>query len=457
MLLWPLLLTVSIGFTSLAVFVERSARNGQIAAVDDELVRVEQRPGRRITPTNTIDGSDVDVPVRFVIAEDGVAIDMISGSNPFSAAQVAELSGFVGTTTLADNPSYRVRASRAADGSTVVSSLSLEAVDASMVRLRRSLIVGGTVIFLVVSLVVATSVTRPLARMSRTANRIAGGAFDTTIDQRAGSREVADLSADLGRMLERLNTSLADSRRLADEATRARHDMQRFLADASHELRTPLTSLKGYSDLYARDMLNDPGHLNRAMDRIGRESVRLTELVNDMLLLARDGDSLHLQLERVDVADVVGDVVDDLRAGFPQHSVDLLIDPGDGRSIAAGTILGDRARLHQSILNLGTNAFVHAGIETAVLITVRTERGRVNVVVEDHGPGIEPNISDRIFLPFFRGDESRSRDGRGGAGLGLAITKRIVEQHGGTITVQQTNGGGATFRITLPAATSVVA
>jgi two-component system, OmpR family, sensor kinase len=448
MLLWPVLLTVSIGFTALAVFVERTARDGQIAAVDDELVRVEQRPGRRITQTNTIDGSDVDVPIRFVIAPDGGTVDIISGSSPFSAAQIAELSGFVGMTTLDAGPRYRVRASRTTDGSVVVSSLSLEAVDASIARLRRSLIVGETVIFLLVSLVVmiiATTVTRPVARISRTANRIADGAFDTTIDQRAGSREIAGLAADLGRMLDRLNASLADSRLLAEEATRARDDMQRFLADASHELRTPLTSLKGYSDLYARDMLSDPGHLDRAMDRIGSESVRLTELVNDMLQLANDGDSLQLRLEHVDVADVVGDVVDDMRAGFPSHPVELTVDAGASRMV-----LGDRARLHQSILNLGTNACLHGG-GAAVLINVRSGITGVVVVVVDHGPGIDPDIADRIFLPFFRGDSSRARDGRGGSGLGLAITKRIIEQHGGGIAVEPTNGGGATFCMTIPA------
>jgi two-component system, OmpR family, sensor kinase len=452
-LLWPLLLTVSIGFTALALYVEHNARDGQIAAIDAELVRVEQRTvGHQPGGANTIDGSDVDAPIRFVIRADGSAPDLISGSIPFSADQIAGLSGFVGRTTLEAGTRYRVRASPMNDGSTLVSSLSLDAFDASMARLRRSLVVGGGVIFLFVSVIVmiiATTVTRPVARMSRTANRIADGAFDTTIDQRAGSREIADLAADLGRMLGRLNASLAESRRLTEEANRARDDMQRFLADASHELRTPLTSLKGYSDLYARDMLGEPGHLDRAMDRIGSESVRLSELVNDMLQLANNGDPSQLQLERVDVADVVGDVVDDLEAGFGHHTIDVRIV-----SDASHAVLGDRARLHQAILNLGTNACVHGGADSAVSISVHSGGGQVVIAVADRGPGVDPDVADRIFLPFFRGDASRTRDGHGGAGLGLAITKRIAEQHGGDVTIERTEGGGATFCMTILAASS---
>ena len=152
-------------------------------------------------------------------------------------------------------------------------------------------IVGGIV------LLIATAVTRPVTRMSRTANLIADGALDTPIDPPTGSRETADLAVDLEQMVARLTSSL-------DDANRARDDMRRFLADASHELRTPLTSIKGYSDLYAHDMLDEPGHLDRAMDRVGSESARLTHMVNDMLQLASGEAAPPTKVETVDLAEI---------------------------------------------------------------------------------------------------------------------------------------------------------
>ena len=468
-LLWPILVTLSVGILALAVYVERTALSDQISGVDAELVRVGQRNAggpvgppvgdNDLSPTGPADGdtgtaapdgvddvTGVDAPVQILIAADGVTVQIISGTNPFTVAEIESFSGRAESFTVDGETRYRVRASSTPNGATNVSALPLDDVDASIASLRRSLLLGGTVIFVLVGalvLLIATAVTRPVTRMSRTANRIAAGELDTPIDPPTGSRETADLAVDLEYMVQRLTTSL-------DDANRARNDMRRFLADASHELRTPLTSLRGYSDLYARDMLDEPGHLDRAMARVGSESTRLAEMVDDMLQLASGDARTDVQLEAVDLATVVRNVTDDMTASHPDHHIQTR---GVTDSGALLSVLGDRARLHQCILNLVANACRHGGDRVEVVLGSSDEPGSVTVAVVDHGGGIAAELTDKIFLPFYRGDESRTRDGRGGAGLGLALSKQIAEEHGGRIAVESTEGGGATFTLVIPSMT----
>lgn len=248
------------------------------------------------------------------------------------------------------------------------------------------------------------------------ANQIAGGALDTQIGPPAGARETADLAVDLERMFHRLTSSLGRSQRLADEATEARDAMRRFLADASHETRTPPTSLTGYSDLYARNMLNEPGHLDRAMDRVGSESARLTALVNDTLQLASNGVARHNEDEAVNVMEVAGHVVDDLNAAFSDQQIELRHDTG-----GPAMVRGDRDRLDQCLLDLGANACQHASSADDVQFEVRTSNSGVAIAVVDHGPGIDPELAETIFLPFYRGVSSRARDGGDGTTFVLTI------------------------------------
>ncbi len=222
--------------------------------------------------------------------------------------------------------------------------------------------------------------------------------------------------------------------------------MRRFLADVSHELRTPLTALKGYSDLYAGGMLDEPGALDRAMSRIGDESERLNGLVTDMLQLARDTPSSE-RTESFDGVEVVEVVVADLRAAHSSTDIRLDVRP-DART----TITGQPARFHQAMLNLGSNACRHTAPGTPVDVVVSSTDTHLVVEVIDRGRGVEPGEVDKIFLPFYRSESARERDGGGGAGLGLAIASQIVERHSGVITVEPTSGGGATFVVTVPLA-----
>ena len=291
----------------------------------------------------------------------------------------------------------------------------------------------------------ARRLVRPLATMAATANRIADGALDTEVQRAGGSREMADLSHDIERMVARLRDALAERERSEAVATRARDDMERFLADVSHEIRTPLTALKGYSDLYERGMLAEPGALDRAMSRVGNESVRLHSLVNSMLLLTGSGETRSRIVSDVDLVDVVRAVLDDLRAAHPERHLDLHVDQAVDARVA-----GDPARIHQAILNLGANACTHTDAQTPISVLVESTTSALTVSVIDHGAGIDEAEREEIFLPFYRTDPSRVRNGTSGAGLGLAITQQVAHEHHGSVSVHPTPGGGATFTLRLP-------
>ena len=334
------------------------------------------------------------------------------------------------------------------DGQVRLTALPLEGYRNTTDALRRTLLLGGLIIIVLESAMawwLAGRLARPLVTMAATANQIADGALDTEVQHAGGSREVADLSSDIVRMVARLRDALAERERSEAAATLARDDMKRFLADVSHEIRTPLTSLKGYSDLYEGGMLAEPGALDRAMSRVGSESDRLHSLVNSMLELVRDGQTRPQAVADIDVTQVVRAVADDLRAAYPERRIDVRIGQAIGTPVT-----GDPARIHQAILNLGANACTHTPAATPIAIVVESTTDALTVSVIDHGAGIDEAEQQRIFLPFYRIDPSRARNGDSGAGLGLAVTQQIAIAHRGSISVYPTPAGGATFRLCIP-------
>lgn len=449
MLLAPIALTLSIGAIALGMFLERSVREDLIATVDSELVRAMNvtRPpgapeGRDVPaprPGTVVEGAEV--PVEILVTSETVVIQRASADLVIDETAFMALAGSAEIQTLDGTPRYRAATAPAQDGQTMVTALSLERVDQSLTSLRQNLILGGLVLFGAQVLAVwfiAGAVAKPVSRMSAVAHDIAGGDLDAAVGPPNGSRETADLATDLGLMMEQLKSTIAEQQLSATQANQARANMERFMADASHELRTPLTALKGYSDLYRGGMLDADG-LDRAMDRIGSESERLTDLVVGLLQLMREK---HDAPVTVNVAATACRVVDDLRAAHPTRTI--TVDANHA------TVQGDANRLHQAVLNLGANACHHTPADAPIEVTVSTEADQVHVSVVDHGPGVELSTADTLFVAFTRGDESRSRASHDGAGLGLALVRRIAEQHGGTAWVRETPGGGATFGISLP-------
>lgn len=223
--------------------------------------------------------------------------------------------------------------------------------------------------------------------------------------------------------------------------------MRQFITDASHELRTPLSAIHGYAELTRQDSAVLPETTEYSLARIEAEAQRMTSLVADLLLLARldEGDELHAT--DVELSDLVVDAVNDAAVSAPTHH--WSVDVPD----TAVWVRADRARLHQAIANLLTNARVHTPAGTTVTAALRTGRAgdgkpEVELTVTDDGPGIDDAVLPHLFERFVRADKSRSRE-TGSFGLGLSITSSIVESHAGVITARSAPGA-TTFTITLP-------
>jgi signal transduction histidine kinase len=258
----------------------------------------------------------------------------------------------------------------------------------------------------------------------------------------------------------RLAASRAETARERAKAEKAELSRQELIVNVSHELRTPTASIRGHAEslLMALDAANQNGrggmpseqldHLRTYLGIIHRESVRLGDLVDDLLTLARsEADELRLELAPTDAAAVVSEVQETLAPlAWRERSVTLIKETPAGLP----PVLADPTRLLQVLLNLVRNAITHTppgGIVSMVL--ERAGDDRVALVVADTGSGIPPAELEKIFDRFYRIDASRSR-ASGGFGLGLAIVHDLVTAMGGTISVESRVGEGSAFRFVLP-------
>ncbi|MEY4397022.1 MAG: hypothetical protein RLZZ40_778, partial [Actinomycetota bacterium] len=281
----------------------------------------------------------------------------------------------------------------------------------------------------------------PLEEMRHTALTIAGrpiGKGDAAITERVDvtdpESEVGELGTAFNQMLDHVDEALTAQR--ASEAK-----VRQFVSDASHELRTPLTAIRGYSELTRRLNMDVSDDVRHALSRIESESIRMTELVEDLLLLARLDEGRDMDMTPVDVSKVLKDAVNDAQVAGADHT--WTVRSGRGLKIMA-----DKHRLHQVISNLLANARTHTPAGTAVSVTASGTDSNVVIVVEDNGPGIPADIRDSLFERFVRADTSRQR-ATGSTGLGLAIVDGLVRAHKGTIAVES-EPGTTRFIITLP-------
>src|SRR5437899_9322175 len=323
-------------------------------------------------------------------------------------------------------------------GRIVVLAIPLTDVEATLDQLLilEAVIGAGIVLATALLAFVITQIgLRPLQRMGAAAGEIAAGDYSRRVDPATPTTEIGRLGLALNAMLSQIEAAFA-------QRTASERRLRRFIADASHELRTPLTSIRGYSEMLRRGAAESPNDSDLARRRIEEESVRMSTLVDDMLLIARLDQGRPLEATPVDLQVIARDAAADARAVAPQREITL--DAPDNVLVA-----GDDTRLRQVVGNLVRNALVHTPAKSPVEIAITTQNGSARLSVTDHGPGLPADDRERIFEPFYRADASRSRDS-GGAGLGLSIVSAVVSAHGGRVQVRETNGGGATFEVQLP-------
>lgn len=302
------------------------------------------------------------------------------------------------------------------------------------------IVAGGATVGLAGRVIVRRALV-PLDRVAETATRVselplhegevalAERVPDEDTDPRT---EVGKVGLALNRMLGHIGAAL-----------KARHDsemrVRQFVADASHELRTPLAAIRGYAELTRRSAEDVPAQVAHAMGRVESEAVRMTSLVEDLLLLARLDAGRPLERRDVDLSRLVLDVVGDARIAGPDHSWKLAL-PED-----PVVVPGDVQRLHQVIGNLLSNARTHTPPGTTVTTGLSVHNGQVHLTVTDDGPGIPEGLE--VFERFARGDSSRSR-AAGSTGLGLSIVAAVVGAHDGEVSVES-GPGRTTFTVSL--------
>ncbi len=292
-------------------------------------------------------------------------------------------------------------------------------------------LVAAIIVSAVVCFLLARHLASPLKRVRDASGRLASG----DLSARAGAMlrprrdEIGDVIRDFDAMAERLSVLVSAQKQL--------------LSDISHELRSPLAGLQVAVELARRKAGPDA---ERDLNRIEAEGTRMNELIGQILTLARADRDRPPAAETFDLSEVVQSVAAD--TDYEAHRT------GRGvrvRHAETAMVCGDSALLASALENVVRNGCRYTAVGTSVDITLGVTRSHARVVVRDYGPGVPPEETDRIFLPFHRVGSSRDRDS-GGAGLGLSIAARAVAVHGGSIHAINADGGGLQVTIEIPLA-----
>lgn len=309
---------------------------------------------------------------------------------------------------------------------------------------RLVLVVLGTMagIFVLGGLV-SRSIVRRVEQLLATNAAIAGG--DLAARAPASSLdELGTLARGVNEMAQQLQAShetleLRVAQR-TEEVQRLLKDRTEFFASLSHELRTPLAIILGEVKLLKREE-------NRSARPLGSSAEQLLDVVNDILDLARaDSEGIDLEVEELDVVDFLHDLEPTLQGLAKGNGVEMYLDlQKDAPPIAA-----DRGRLREIVLNLVDNAVKYTPKGGRVSLSTGGSNGVMHFAVSDNGVGIPEEARPFLFEPFFRVPGITPQQGQASTGLGLALTKRLVEAHGGVIDYDSTLGSGSTFRFTIP-------
>ena len=464
------LLTVLIGTVSVLAL-----RSSLVDQLDDELDQAVSRAvapfgggGPALTPDDGDLAGPRQAPGTFTAivaggAVDGIVLDQDGTVSTVRAARVADAlgdldQGVPSTVDLGEGLGhYRVE-SVTLQGTTTGGAVSTVTLvvglpTTSVTQTTTAMVVVIAVVTLVglaVAVALAAAVVRralrPLERMADTALSVAELPLDrgeVALAERVADED-ADVRTEVGRVGAALNRMLGHVAGALTARQRSEEKVRQFVADASHELRTPLASIRGYSELTRRMHVDLPDDVVHAMARIESESLRMTSLVEDLLLLARLDEGRDLVVGEVDLTRIAVDAVGDAHVAGPSHEFDVTV-PDE-----PVTVPGDGLRLHQVVANLLTNARTHTPAGTHVHLALGVDECARQAVVEvsDDGPGIDAKVLPVLFERFARGDDSRSRKA-GSTGLGLAIVDAVVHAHGGTVTVAS-SGAGAAFTVRLP-------
>ena len=284
---------------------------------------------------------------------------------------------------------------------------------------------------LLVSILLGYIMSRRTRRIQAGIHNISIGRYDTRIQER-GVDELTEISAEINVLADRLQ-----------ETERVR---QQFVSDASHELKTPLAAITLLADSIVQNDRMDRAMIREFVYDIGREAERLTRVTQKLQELTKLGSKARESRDNVDLKHVAQEAMKMLRTYAEQRDVTLSSTLSEDCIIYANS-----DDIHQVIFNLVENAVKYNRPEGSVNVLLFRREDRVELLVDDTGPGVPEEKLQSIFDRFYRVDEARSGE-QSGSGLGLAIVRDAVTKHGGTVTAENREVGGMRFRLSFPAA-----
>ena len=282
-----------------------------------------------------------------------------------------------------------------------------------------------------VSWLIAGYLLRPIGRITKVARDISATDLSRRIDLHGPDDELHELADTFDEMLGRLEAAFASQRE--------------FIQDASHELRNPLAVIRTNLEVTLGDPDATVDDLRHTGEVVERSTERMTRLVDELLVFARNETPTLIQ-ESVDAFSIVHEAADEFRAPASARGLQLewAAEPGL-------LMVGDRNAVRQAVANLVATAVRLAPPESRVSVRAGREGPWIWLAVDDQGPGIAPENQDRVFQRFWR-DESAAGDSEHRNGLGLAIVRQIAEAHGGEVKLVSALGVGSTFALWIPAA-----
>jgi two-component system, OmpR family, sensor kinase len=356
-----------------------------------------------------------------------------------------DLSDSYQTARAIDGDSIRLRVDPLGDGKTLIVGQSLRQVDETRQQLLAVLLIGSLAAIgaaVVVAWFLVRAGLRPLRRVEASAAAITDSDLDLRVPGGDQPTEVGNLAAALNAMLDRLQQSSDEREQTLSELRASESRMRRFVADASHELRTPIAATAAYAELFEHGARDRPEDLERAMSGIRRETGRMADLVDDLLLLARLDEHRPLTEEPVDLTEIVFAAIDAAKTVEPSRPIRVRI----GEVV---NVRGDAGRLRQVVDNLLGNVRAHTPPDTGCEVELTTDGTHAVLTVTDSGPGVDPDVLGHLFDRFYRIDDARTRS-TGGSGLGLAIVEAIVQAHHGSIMARNVDPHGLALTVRIP-------
>ncbi len=454
-LVWASGIAVLCGLIVVDAITFALVTRSQLQQVDDTLLRAHPPIEQIAASPNETDWRAIPAiaPGLFV------AIIDTDGDAVFTAAAIEagreedivdvesiDLTSKLQTASATDGDEIRLRVDQLRDGKTLVVGQSLHNVNDTRERLLVVLVLGslaaiGTALLLSWWLVRAGL--RPLSRVEASAATITDNELsEQRVPGADRATEVGRLATALNAMLDRLHEASEQRESTLADLRVSEARMRRFVADASHELRTPIAATAAYAELFEHGARDHPDDLERAMTGIRRETGRMSELVNDLLLLARLDEHPTLNTEPVDLTEIVLTAADAARTVDPDRPIRVRIND-------VVEVVGDPMRLRQVVDNLLANIRAHTPAAAPCDVALAVDGATAVLTFTDSGPGVGATDLPRLFDRFYRVDDARSRTA-GGSGLGLSIVEAIVSAHDGSISAANADPHGLTVEVRLP-------